>query len=164
LTEKELRLKHITAADMDDLLALEHLCFSRPWTATSFLAELLAETACHLGIEKNTDPAGENFFLTAYLFFRVIADEMQIMKIAVGPAHRGQGIASLLLGAGIQQARQAGAAASFLEVRSSNTAALAFYTGQGFRQIGIRKDYYPGNKSAEKEDALLLMKNLKEGL
>jgi ribosomal-protein-alanine N-acetyltransferase len=45
---------------------------------------------------------------------------------------------------------------AYLEVRRSNTAALALYTGFGFVQTGIRKGYYPDNK----EDALLFSLNL----
>ena len=49
-------------------------------------------------------------------------------------------------------------ASIFLEVRPSNTAAIALYNGLGFNEIGIRKDYYPGQDG--REDALMLAKEL----
>ena len=41
-----------------------------------------------------------------------------------------------------------------LEVRPSNTAAIALYQGFGFREVGRRRNYY----DLPKEDALILTK------
>ena len=48
----------------------------------------------------------------------------------------------------------------FLEVRVSNVAATNLYLDFGFKQIGIRKDYY--GLPEGKEDALLMSKSLRK--
>ncbi|MGE0086966.1 MAG: ribosomal protein S18-alanine N-acetyltransferase [Desulfococcaceae bacterium] len=156
--EREMILDHATEADIASLMAVERLCFTRPWGYISFSAELSAETGYnYTAREKSEIPDNR---IAGYLFFRVIADEMQILRIAVAPDWRRQGLAGQILGMGLQTALEAGAAASFLEVRASNIPALALYAGLGFRRIGQRPGYYPETG----EDALILMKTLKEGL
>ena len=156
--EGELILDHATEADIASLLDVERLCFTRPWGHISFSAELAAESGYNCTAREKRERSDNR--LVGYLFFRVIADEMQIMRIAVAPDWRRQGIAGQILGRGLEKALEAGAAASFLEVRASNIPAMALYSGMGFRRIGQRPGYYPETG----EDALILMKNLKEGL
>lgn len=43
-----------------------------------------------------------------------------------------------------------------LEVRVSNRAARGLYTKLGFREIGLRKNYYAPDASGFSEDALLM--------
>jgi ribosomal-protein-alanine acetyltransferase len=76
------------------------------------------------------------------------ADETEIMNIAVKPELRRLGIASRLL----DRARQQCPGALFLEVRVSNHAAIALYRKHGFREAGIRKEYY----STPPEDAIVM--------
>lgn len=153
-----LRLDHATEADIASLLALERLCFTRPWGHLSFLAELAAETGYNYTAREKCE--GTDNRLAAYLFFRVIADEMQILRIAVAPDWRRQGVGGQILSTGLQKALEAGAGACFLEVRPSNIPAVALYNRLGFRCVGQRPGYYPETG----EDALILMKNLKEGV
>ncbi len=156
--EGELILDHATEADIVSLLAVERLCFSRPWGHISFSAELAAETGYNCTAREKCEPPDSR--IAGYLFFRVIADEMQILRIAVAPDWRRQGIARQILGMGLQKALEAGAGVCFLEVRASNIPAMSLYSRMGFRCIGQRPGYYPETG----EDALILMKNLKEGL
>ena len=45
----------------------------------------------------------------------------------------------------------------FLEVRESNTAAIALYEKSDFHQIDLRKNYYP-NKNGTREHAIIMVK------
>ena len=74
---------------------------------------------------------------------RVVADEAELLLLAVARDHRRAGIGLLLLDATAQAARQRGARRLFLEVRAGN-AARALYDAAGFRQIGCRRAYYRG--------------------
>lgn len=136
--------------DLVTVLHLERLAFSAPWTQEDFMAELAFPGAfCLIVAEKATDPP------LAYLCSRFVMDGVEILKIAVHPAHRKKGFAARLM-----EALQARTLASenprfFLEVSSANTAALAFYHRQGFIRTGVRKRYYPGGI-----DAITMMKNL----
>ncbi len=95
------------------------------------------------------DPRG------AMVLVRVVADESEILTIAVIPALRRQGIARTLLDLAMDRARAMGARMMFLEVAVSNRAAQALYDRAGFRRVGRRARYYPGGA-----DALVLRADL----
>jgi ribosomal-protein-alanine N-acetyltransferase len=95
--------------------------------------------------------AGENGIL-GFLVMRRIADEMEILNLAVASPSRRKGIGSLLLREALSWARQNWIANVHLEVRASNHAARQFYEAHGFRATGLRPGYY----SNPPEDAVLL--------
>ena len=76
------------------------------------------------------------------------------MNVAVHPDRRRQGIAENLITHLIQELKNRGSHALMLEVRASNAPAIALYEKLGFRQVGLRKNYYRNPK----EDALILRK------
>jgi ribosomal-protein-alanine acetyltransferase len=73
---------------------------------------------------------------------RRVLDEGEILNLAVKPQSRRKGLASKLVLALLQVFTRDGVSEAFLEVRSSNIAAISFYKGLGFRQIGKRRNYY----------------------
>jgi [ribosomal protein S18]-alanine N-acetyltransferase len=83
-------------------------------------------------------PAG--FALT-----RTVADETELMLLATHPDHRDRGVATALLRTAMDDARAAGAATMFLEVRRGNSAER-LYVQHGFECVGERREYYRGNK------------------
>lgn len=83
-----------------------------------------------------------------FILIRVVADEAEILTLAVHPEARRQGIAARLIEAAAGLAAAAGAATLFLEVADRNTAARALYTSTGFTQAGLRKRYYPDGADA----------------
>lgn len=82
---------------------------------------------------------------------RLVADEAEVVTLAVVPAARRQGEGRRLLAAAMAAAARAGAAAMLLEVSAGNPAALALYTGAGFVEAGRRRHYY-----ADGTDALVM--------
>lgn len=145
-------LRPAADADLDALLAVEAASFERPWNRDAFLDELANRNAALFLLKDAADGAA------GYICFRVLYDEMHLMKIAVSPGWRGRGVASRLLAHGMKRAAAGGATAALLEVRPANRPALRLYRRFGFRQIGRRKQYF----SETGEDALVLMKHLKE--
>ncbi|MGM0412696.1 MAG: GNAT family N-acetyltransferase, partial [Pseudomonadota bacterium] len=85
-----------------------------------------------------------------------------ILNLCTAPARRGQGLGRLLLRALLAEGRLAGAEQAFLEVRPSNTAAVALYQAEGFETVGVREAYYPAGGG--REDALVLRKDLAGGM
>lgn len=83
-----------------------------------------------------------------FVLARVVADETEILTLAVDPLVQRQGAGRSLLQAAMDDARQRGAAAMFLEAAPSNAAALALYGSAGFVQVGRRPRYYPGGGDA----------------
>jgi ribosomal protein S18 acetylase RimI-like enzyme len=78
------------------------------------------------------------------------AGEAELLRIAVDPAHRGQGQGRRLLEACQREMAEAGMVNLFLEVRAANAAAIQLYRSCGWRRCGLRPGYYPDG-----EDALL---------
>jgi [ribosomal protein S18]-alanine N-acetyltransferase len=94
--------------------------------------------------------------LLGFILVRAVADEMEIMNLAVDPDARRKGIAARLLEHGIAEATRADVKRVYLEVRESNSGARAFYLSRGFVEQGRRKNYYANPA----EDALLLVLRL----
>lgn len=87
---------------------------------------------------------------------RQVADEGEILTIAVEPGHRRRGLGLQLLDAALAQMAAAGVGTVWLEVRTSNVAARMMYLGSGFVAAGVRRGYY----RRPTEDALILKREL----
>ncbi len=145
-----------TEADIDAVLPIETASFQRPWHRDAFLDELANREAAGFLLRR---PAPHDAgTVAAYICFRLLYDEMHIMRLAVAPRYRGTGIADRMLTDGLERAIAKGATVALLEVRPTNRSALSLYRRFGFRQIGRRRLYYPETG----EDALVLMKPLEE--
>ncbi len=72
----------------------------------------------------------------------VLAHEMELLNLAVGPNWRRKGYASALLNTALSECRDRALQTVFLEVRESNQRAIAFYKKHGFIQSGRRPNYY----------------------
>jgi ribosomal-protein-alanine N-acetyltransferase len=77
-----------------------------------------------------------------FLVARTVADQGEILNLAVDPASRRAGNASALLHRAVAEFRRQGITDVFLEARESNTAAISFYESRGFVRTGRRPDYY----------------------
>lgn len=144
--------------DLEPVLTIEQRSFQWPWGRLSFEGELNTRNACNYIVKAPLDGAGER--LAAYVFFRLVADEIHLLKIAVTPAYRRMGIGTRLLQHCFDVFAEQGATTVHLEVRPSNQAAISFYLKLGFEVIGKWHKYYADTK----EDAVLMMKKLKEEL
>ena len=113
---------------------LERLCFSEPWSENSLL--LLA------GSNAVGFVVTENDTVIAYGGMMTVLDEGQITNIAVDPCHRRKGLGREIVGALIGYAEENGIVSISLEVRESNSAAIALYEALGFRRCGLRKKFY----------------------
>lgn len=148
----------ISEDDINYILEIEGKSFSRPWSYTSFLNELLCPHA-YIFVARHKNINGFKHII-AYLCFRVFENEMHILKIAVENKWRRNGIASRLLDNYLKDVTKRKVQAAFLEVRLTNVPAISFYYKLGFTLVGRRPNYYSNAKG--KEDALLMMKDLKE--
>ena len=146
------------ADELDPVLDIEQHSFRWPWGRLSFEGELSCQNSCNYIVKSDANGTGEQ--VVAYAFFRRVSDELHLLKIAVSPTWREHGIATRLLERSFAISTKQGAASVHLEVRPSNTAAIKLYLKLGFEMIGRRHKYYADTK----EDAVLMMKNLKEEL
>jgi [ribosomal protein S18]-alanine N-acetyltransferase len=131
-----LSLAPMTLDDLDDVLGIERASFQTPWSRGAFRYELTENRVARSVIVR----FGQQ--LTGYLCLWEIGHEIHITNLAVHPSFRRRGIARVLLGSILEEARRTGVELVFLEVRPTNVEALALYESLGFRVIGRRKGYY----------------------
>ena len=138
-------------ADLEGLLALERQNFrSDRLTARRFRHWLQADNGILLGASAGGELAG---YLLVFSRRRGIS--ARIYSLAVNPAHRGRGIATLLIQAAQSWAQQRGLARLQLEVAVDNAGAIQLYRKLGFHLLGHRPGYYEDGT-----DALRLVKEL----
>ena len=128
---------------------LEKLCFSDPWSEKSIATELEHDYCLWL-------VALEGEAVVGYVGSQTSYGETDMMNVAVCPDCRRKGIGEKLVLALMEELRDRGSHSLTLEVRSSNGSAISMYEKLGFRQVGLRKNYYRNPK----EDALILQKGL----
>jgi ribosomal-protein-alanine N-acetyltransferase len=141
----------VVERDLDAIADIARVSFDHPWTRAMFAQELATQPLSRSYVFRTADGAIAGF-CTSWL----IVDELHINSIAVRPDFRGQGIGRRLLAFVLEEARARGARRAMLEVRASNTAAIALYSSFGFTTEAVRKGYYPDPP----EDAFVLTRNL----
>lgn len=93
-----------------------------------------------------------------FLVTRRVAEEVEILNLAIEPARRRGALASALLGAAFAEWRGQGVGRVFLEVRESNRAAIQLYAKHGFVGLGKRPEYYH-----DPEEAAIRMEKILTG-
>lgn len=129
--------------DIHDILEIEKSSFPSPWTVRMFLEEL-SNPLSRSFIAKRMDIGKD---VLGYIFYQVVSFEMHILNIAVHPSYRDMGIGSILLTRSLERESHLGSARyAFLEVRENNKKAIQLYQKLGFKQVGVRKNYYVKEK------------------
>lgn len=138
--------EHVSA-----IARIEELCFSTPWSENSLSEEI-------------DNPLGRFFVLvtedkvTGYIGAHNVVGEVYITNVAVHPDYRGKGFAKALIKRLIDDNRSADGFVT-LEVRESNTPARSLYSSLGFKEVGMRKNFY----ERPTEDAILMTYYYGEG-
>lgn len=134
--------------DIPAFLAIEQQVQYSPWSENLFrqpleIARYQGRALC-LGSE-----------VIGYYLIEQVVDEATLHNIAIQPEYQGQGYGRLLLNDALQLCRSHGVVVIFLEVRLSNVGARHLYEQSGFRQVGLRKEYYA---TADGREAALVMR------
>ncbi|MES2185192.1 MAG: ribosomal protein S18-alanine N-acetyltransferase [Pseudomonadota bacterium] len=137
----------LTPATLDAILPIEQVAYSHPWSRINFADSLRA------GYQMQQLKAESE--VIGYFVAMKGVDEVHLLNLTVAPAHQNQGWARVMLDALAVWARGQGALWLWLEVRASNLRALRIYEAHGYRQVGIRKRYYPATGN-EREDAVVM--------
>ena len=147
----EARFADLTALDLDAVIAVEQSVYGHPWTVGNFKDALAS------GYQAQRLLAGDT--LIGYFVAMKVVDEVHLLNITVSMSYRSQGWARLMLDALAVWSRGQGCAWLWLEVRESNHRALQVYRSHGFKQVGLRKDYYPVGRGL-REAALVMSQKL----
>jgi len=148
----EYRIHDAAERHIDALEELERQCFSVPWTRQQLRCELPDDRHIFLVAE-----AGDR--LLGYVGLMHVLDEGYLSNVAVAPDCRRQGVAAALIAELLRRAGERELSFVTLEVRTSNSPAIALYERFGFRRVGLRKNYY----EYPREDALLMTYVLNRG-
>ena len=128
-------MRAMTREDVDAVLAIEQEVQRFPWTRGNFVDALGSGYLCYL------DDA-EGGGVRGYAILMPVADEAELLNIGVSAAQQRKGLGRAMLAEMLGIARGGNMHRVFLEVHSSNTAAIALYHSAGFGEIGVRHGYY----------------------
>lgn len=152
----ELLLVDGASADLDSVVEIMNSAFDErfgeAWTRSQ-CAGILPMPGVKLVLARFADGPAAGFSLQ-----RSIADEAELLLLAVAPEFRRRGIGKMLLDGFLDQVRDNGANRVHLEVREGNPAVI-MYRSAGFALVGRRRKYYRGRFGGE-FDALTLSRQL----
>jgi ribosomal-protein-alanine N-acetyltransferase len=110
--------------------------FGEAWTRSQ-LGGILPMAGVSLMLAREPD-GGE---ISGFSLYRTVADEAELLLIAVVPSRHRRGIGRMLLDNFLDRARNDGAVRVHLEVRDGNSA-VGLYRDAGFAPVGRRRNYY----------------------
>lgn len=139
-------LRPMRSSDFDQVLAIERAIYTHPWTVGNFRDSLQAGYSCWV-MERDGAMAG-------YGVLMIGVAEAHLLNLSVARGWQRRGLGRELLEHFIQLARQLEAERLFLEVRPSNASARGLYARAGFRELYVRRGYYPAESG--REDAILM--------
>lgn len=143
---KGLKIRLMEPSDVPEVVQIEKLSFSTPWSELSFYKEIYNPRSLCLVAELEREIGG-------YICLRRVIDECHILNLAVHPLKRRQEIATALLQGALNSEYAGLCRYIYLEVRASNIPARRLYEKFGFRIVGIRRNYYINPL----EDAIVMM-------
>jgi ribosomal-protein-alanine N-acetyltransferase len=142
--------ERMTEADLPGVLEIERSIYPFPWTPGNFRDSLRAGYSCWVYRD------GED--LIGYAVLILASGEAHLLNLSVAAHAQRRGHGRSLLGQVVGVARRHGAKVLFLEVRPSNEVGQRLYAKYGFKQVGVRRNYYPALRG--REDALVLSLSL----
>ncbi|MCE9559662.1 MAG: ribosomal protein S18-alanine N-acetyltransferase [Armatimonadetes bacterium] len=140
-----LRLVPLKEGYIPAILDIEQVVNGAPWSYKSFTNELDHDH----GIFK---VAILDAIVVGYAALWLLVDEAHITTVAIAPDYQRRGIGRLLTIEILNEARDRGMLSATLEVRAGNEAAISLYENLGFKNVAVRKGYYPDNR----EDAVVM--------
>ena len=146
----ELSFRTLREQDLEVVAAIESDVYVFPWTVGNFRDSLLSAYecwSCWTGAE-----------LIGYAVVMTALDEVHLLNFAVASRWQRRGVATQFLQFLLDRAEDGKRDMLYLEVRPSNVAGVKLYQRFGFKQLGVRRDYYPAVTG--REDALFLGVNI----
>ncbi|TDX17961.1 ribosomal-protein-alanine N-acetyltransferase [Buttiauxella sp. BIGb0552] len=139
-------ISSLTTSDLSAAYAIEQRSHAFPWSEKTFASN---EGERYLNLRLDVDGK-----MAAFAVTQVVLDEATLFNIAVDPDFQRQGLGRQLLEHLISELEKRDVFTLWLEVRASNTAAIALYESLGFNEATIRRNYYPAKEG--REDAIIM--------
>lgn len=141
-------IESMTVDDIVQVAEIERQIFSIPWSEKAFRDSMESDNTIYIVAKENDNVAG---YAGMYLSF----EEGNITNVAVNPLSRRKGIGEKIVRDILNRAYEKGVRDVFLEVRETNSVAIALYEKIGFKEEGIRKNFY----DKPRENALIMWKH-----
>lgn len=145
---KALKFSPMRNEDLTEALHIENDVYPFPWSRGNFLDSIQSDYQVWVARDGSGAIAG-------YFFLMLAVDDAHLLNITVRRDLHGRGVGHALLDRAVSLTSEAGLESVLLEVRPSNTRAVAIYQRYGFRRIGLRKGYYPSHEN-RREDAIVM--------
>ena len=130
-------IRPATINDIPEILLIEQESFSEPWSYEALQYEIDYD-------DSHFEVAIMNNEIAGFCILRRLSVDAEIINVAVSKSYRRFGVGNKLIKSILDYATVNNLQSIYLEVRQSNTAAIALYLKHGFISLGIRKDYYTG--------------------
>ncbi|HZF23221.1 MAG TPA: ribosomal protein S18-alanine N-acetyltransferase [Burkholderiales bacterium] len=140
------KLRPMRASDLDRIMEIEPVIYTHPWTRGNFDDSIRVGYSCWV-IDCSAVVVG-------YGVLMIGVREAHLLNLSVAPNWQGRGLGRSLLEHFVRIGRDSDAQQMFLEVRPSNASARRLYADFGFRDISVRRGYYP--VAGGREDAILM--------
>ncbi len=144
-----LRFRRMRVEDLPRVVEIEKDGFRHPWSRELLERELSHAWSTVL-LAVDGGPGGER--ILGFIVYWLVHDEVHVLNIATALEARRRGVGRALMREAEAGGRRRGATLSTLEVRRTNAPAIALYLALGYRQVGIRPNYY----AEEHEDAIVM--------
>ncbi len=145
----EFQVRAMHSDDLDSVYAIEVAAHRAPWSRIIFRDCLLVGYDCRVLELGHKDIVG-------YIMCRHEDKIVHVLNLCVAPAEQHKGYGRLLLQNMLDSLTNTRINTILLEVRPSNQPALSLYRKLGFKEVGIKKDYYSDQYGVE--DAVVLQK------
>lgn len=127
--------REMLVEDLDQVMDIEEALFSVPWTREGFLTYLMKKDTMFFVVE-------EKDHILGYCSMMTVLDEGDILNVAVRKDRQKEGIGQFLVDSVLRIAGMQGIKLIHLEVREGNGTARRLYERLGFKEDGLRKNYY----------------------
>jgi [ribosomal protein S18]-alanine N-acetyltransferase len=150
--------RRMALEDLARVMEIEKDGFAHPWSADLLRREMMHDwSTILLATEPRCRGAGvAREAILGFIVFWLVHDELHVLNIATAQEERRRGVGRALMDEAAARARRGGAVLATLEVRRSNASAIALYRTLGYRQVGVRPNYY----ADEGEDAIVMVLDL----
>lgn len=142
--------RKIVKSDLAQMIAIEQSSQGAPWSEETFKSCLEMDCDGWVALFENR--------IAGYILLSMKSDECHILNLCVDRPYQRQGLGRRLLEYGLDEAKKRKMGIAYLEVRRSNSRAIALYRNMKFLMIGERKNYYQTVNGPE--DALIFAKSL----